>query len=113
MADGAVRGGLTRKWRGRYGEGGYCISQAGQGAHRTKLAQMLADCAFCPVCFWGRAITLGMAKDRWVVYERSDNGQFIQMSRFFTSRARAEKERDKLLAGFHSKKVSLGVGRCP
>jgi hypothetical protein len=46
---------------------------------------------------------------RWVVYEHR-NGEFIVLSRFFTTRARAEKERDKLKAMFTYKRVSLGVG---
>ena len=45
---------------------------------------------------------------RWVVYERR-NGEFIFPSRLFTTRAQAEKERDKLEAAF-TYKVSLGVG---
>jgi len=47
-------------------------------------------------------------KGRWVVYERR-NGEFIFLSRFFTTRAQAEKESDKLEAAF-TYKVSLGVG---
>jgi hypothetical protein len=58
-------------------------------------------------------ITLPMSakrtKGRWVVYERR-NGEFIFLSRLFTTRAQAEKERDKLEAAFTYKKVSLGVG---
>ena len=48
-------------------------------------------------------------KDLSVVYERR-NGEFIFFSRPFTTRAQAEKERDKLEATFTYKKVSLGVG---
>ena len=48
-------------------------------------------------------------KGRWVVYERR-NGEFIFLSRFFTTRAQAEKESNKLEAMFTSEKVSLGVG---
>jgi hypothetical protein len=58
------------------------------------------------------AITLPMSakrmKGRWVVYERR-NGEFIFLSRLFTTRAQAEMERDKLKATF-TYKVSLGVG---
>jgi hypothetical protein len=42
------------------------------------------------------------------VYEHR-NGEFIRLSRPFTTRAQAEKERDKLKATF-TYKVSLGVG---
>jgi hypothetical protein len=42
------------------------------------------------------------------VYERR-NGEFIFLSRPFTTRAQAETERDKLKATF-TYKVSLGVG---
>jgi hypothetical protein len=48
-------------------------------------------------------------KGHWVVYERR-NGEFIFLSRLFTTRAQAEKEREKLTATFTSKQVSLGVG---
>jgi uncharacterized protein YegP (UPF0339 family) len=48
-------------------------------------------------------------KGRWVVYERR-NGEFIFLSRLFTTRAQAEKEREKLKAPFTYKRVSLGVG---
>jgi hypothetical protein len=48
-------------------------------------------------------------KGRWVVYERR-NGEFIFLSRLFTTRAQAETERDKLEETFTSKKVSLGLG---
>jgi hypothetical protein len=48
-------------------------------------------------------------KGRWVVYERR-NEEFIFLSRFFTTRAQAEKEREKLKASFTYKRVSLGVG---
>jgi hypothetical protein len=48
-------------------------------------------------------------KGRWVVYEHR-NGEFIRLSRLFTTRAQAEKERDKLEAMFTYKRVSLGVG---
>jgi hypothetical protein len=48
-------------------------------------------------------------KGRWVVYEHR-NGEFIPLSRLFTTRAQAEKERDKLKATFIYKRVSLGVG---
>jgi len=58
------------------------------------------------------AITLPMfakrMKSRWVVYERR-NGEFIFLSRPFTTRAQAETERDKLKGTF-TYKVSLGVG---
>ncbi len=37
-------------------------------------------------------------------------GKFIRLSRPFTTRAQAEKERDKLEARFTCKKVSFGVG---
>jgi len=49
------------------------------------------------------------AKGRWVVYEHR-NGKLIHLSRLFTTRAQAEKERDKLEAKVTYKKVSLGVG---
>ena len=59
------------------------------------------------------AITLPMSakrtKGRWVVYERRE-GEFNFLSRPFTTRAQAEKERDKLMATFTYKAVSLGVG---
>jgi hypothetical protein len=59
------------------------------------------------------AITLPMSAKRtkscWVVYERR-KGEFIFLSRLFTTRAQAEKEREKLTATFTYKKVSLGVG---
>ena len=59
------------------------------------------------------AITLPMSakqtKGRWVVYEQR-KGRFILLSRLFTTRAQAEKERDKLEATFIYKKVSFGVG---
>jgi hypothetical protein len=48
-------------------------------------------------------------KGRWVVYERR-NGEFIFLSRLFTTRGQAEKERDKLKATLTYKRVSLGVG---
>jgi hypothetical protein len=48
-------------------------------------------------------------KGRWVVYEHR-NGEFIFVSRPFTTRPQAEKERDKLKAEFRYKRVSLGVG---
>jgi hypothetical protein len=48
-------------------------------------------------------------KDRWVVYQRRE-GKFIVLSRLFTTRAQAEKERDKLKAKVTYKRVSLGVG---
>jgi hypothetical protein len=38
------------------------------------------------------------------------NGEFLCVSRLFTTRAQAEKERDKLEAMFTYKRVSLGVG---
>jgi hypothetical protein len=66
-----------------------------------------------PESSWSYAISLAMSgkriKGRWVVYERRD-GEFIHLSRLFTTRAQAEKERDKRRAAFKSKKVSLGVG---
>jgi len=43
------------------------------------------------------------------VYEHR-KGEFIFLSRLFTTRAQAEKERDKLKATFTYKKVSFGVG---
>jgi len=46
---------------------------------------------------------------RWVVYERRD-GEFVFLSRLFTTRAQAEKERDKLKASFKPRLASLGVG---
>jgi len=46
---------------------------------------------------------------RWVVYERR-NGEFVFLSRLFTTRAQAEKERDKLKTSFKSRLASLGVG---
>lgn len=49
------------------------------------------------------------ANEGWVVYERR-NGEFIFLSRLFTTRAQAEKEREKLKALFTYKRVSLGVG---
>ena len=59
------------------------------------------------------AITLAMSakrmNGRWVVYEHG-NGEFIRLSRPFTTRAQAEKERDKLKVMFTYKRVSLGVG---
>ncbi len=58
-------------------------------------------------------MTLSMSanrtKGRWVVYERR-KGEFIFLSRLFTTRAQAEKERDRLKAMFTYKRVSLGVG---
>ncbi len=48
-------------------------------------------------------------KGRWVVYEHR-NGEFIFVSRPFTTRSQAEKERKKLRATLTYKKVSLGVG---
>jgi hypothetical protein len=48
-------------------------------------------------------------KGRWVVYERRE-GAFIPLSRRFTTRAQAEKERDGMKALFKYKRVSLGVG---
>ncbi len=48
-------------------------------------------------------------KGQWVVYERR-NGEFIRLSRLFTTRAQAEKERDKRKVSFKFKRVSLGVG---
>jgi hypothetical protein len=48
-------------------------------------------------------------KGRWVVYERRE-GAFIPLSRRFTTRAKAEKERDRMKALFKHKRVSLGVG---
>ena len=48
-------------------------------------------------------------KGRWVVYERRE-GEFVLLSRLFTTRTRAEKERDKLEESFKPKRVSLGVG---
>jgi len=48
-------------------------------------------------------------KGQLVVYERP-SGEFIFLSRLFTTRAQAERERDKLEATFTYKKVSLGVG---
>jgi hypothetical protein len=66
-----------------------------------------------PEYSWSYAITLAMSAKRtmgrWVVYEYR-NGEFIRLSRLFTTRAQAEKERDKLKAAFKSKQVSLGVG---
>jgi len=62
---------------------------------------------------WSYAIALAMSakrtKGRWVVYERR-KGEFIFLSRLFTTRAQAEKERDRLEAAFTYKKVSFGVG---
>ena len=43
------------------------------------------------------------------MYERR-NEEFIFLSRFFTTRAQAEKEREKLKASFTYKQISLGVG---
>jgi hypothetical protein len=58
-------------------------------------------------------ITLPMfakrTKGRRVVYEHR-NGEFIRLSRLFTMRAQAERERNKLEATLTYKKVSLGVG---
>jgi hypothetical protein len=51
-------------------------------------------------------------KRRWVLYELRD-GEFIRLSRLFTTRAQAEKERErreKLTPFTFQKKVSLGVG---
>jgi hypothetical protein len=48
-------------------------------------------------------------KSRWVVYEQR-KGKFILLSRLFTTRTQAEKERGKLTATFTYKKVSFGVG---
>jgi len=48
-------------------------------------------------------------KGRWVVYEQR-KGKFILLSRLFTTRPQAEKERDRLEAAFTYKKVSFGVG---
>jgi uncharacterized protein YegP (UPF0339 family) len=47
-------------------------------------------------------------KGRWVVYERR-NGEFIFLSRLFTTRAQAEKEREKLKTPFTYKRVSFGA----
>ena len=59
------------------------------------------------------AITLSMSakrtKGQWVVYEHRE-GEFVSRSKLYTTRARAQKERDKLEAGLISKQVSLGVG---
>ncbi len=58
------------------------------------------------------AITLPMSAKRtkrWVVYE-CRNGEFVFLSRLFTTRAQAEKERDKLKTSFKSRLASLGVG---
>jgi hypothetical protein len=49
------------------------------------------------------------ANARWVVYEHR-KGEFLFVSRLFTTRAQAERERDKLEAMFTYKRVSLGVG---
>jgi len=66
-----------------------------------------------PESSWSYAITLVMSakrpKGRWVVYEQR-KGKFILLSRFFTTRPQAEKERDRLEAAFTYKKVSFGVG---
>jgi hypothetical protein len=43
------------------------------------------------------------------VYEQR-KGKFILLSRLFTTRPQAEKERDRLEAAFTYKKVSFGVG---
>ena len=48
-------------------------------------------------------------KGRWVVYERRES-EFIRLSRPFTTRAQAEKERDRMKRLFKYKRVSLGVG---
>ncbi len=51
-------------------------------------------------------------KRRWIVYEHR-NGEFIRLSRLFTTKAQAEKEREKrekLTAFTFKKKASLGVG---
>jgi hypothetical protein len=51
-------------------------------------------------------------KRRWVVYERR-YGEFICLSRLFTTKAQAEKEREKrekLTAFTFKKRSSLGVG---
>jgi hypothetical protein len=51
-------------------------------------------------------------KGRWVVYEQR-NGEFICLSRLFTTKAQAERERgkrEKLTAFTFKKKASLGVG---
>ena len=59
------------------------------------------------------ALTLPMSakrpKSRWAVYEQR-KGKFIHLSRLFTTRPQAEKERDRLEAAFTYKKVSFGVG---
>ncbi len=49
-------------------------------------------------------------KRRWIVYEHR-NGEFIRLSRLFTTKAQAEKEREKRekLRAFTFKKASLGV----
>ncbi len=66
-----------------------------------------------PESSWSYAITLPMSakrtKGRWVVYERR-KGEFIRLSRLFTTRVQAEKEREKLEATFTYKKISFGVG---
>jgi hypothetical protein len=55
------------------------------------------------------AMSAKRTKGQWVVYERRD-GEFILLSRCFTTRAKAEKERDQMQALFTYKRVSLGVG---
>jgi hypothetical protein len=54
-------------------------------------------------------ISAKLTKGRWVVYERRE-GAFIPLSQRFTTRAKAEKERDRMKALFKYKRVSLGVG---
>jgi len=68
-------------------------------------------CSPDAACSWSYAIAL-MSKrtnGRWVVYERRE-GEFIRLSRLFTTRAQAEKERDRLKALLMYKRIPLGVG---
>jgi hypothetical protein len=54
------------------------------------------------------AMSANQTKRQWVVYERR-TGEFIFRSRPFSTRAEAERERDRLQARAEYKKVSLGV----
>jgi hypothetical protein len=95
--------------RGQVGEAvGHACVVAGVSLHH---ADMFYRCGH----FFGGGYTITLAmsakrpKGRWVVYELR-SGKFIVVSRLFTTRAQAERERDKLTATFTSKQVSLGEG---
>ncbi|HKT48516.1 MAG TPA: hypothetical protein VJP87_13405 [Candidatus Acidoferrales bacterium] len=46
----------------------------------------------------------------WVVYRRLDTGEFVHLSEVFSTRAQAEKEREKLKATPSWKRIAIGVG---